>query len=130
MLAEPFFLLLEENSAWNRVRSLLSMGRMLLDYNFEPRPNSRALGDSIMNIGLSIKGCSHSKASLTRENRIGLVWKFGLRLLQKRLRGRLILQRLDAIHAKPPFLVLGQEEDTAMLCLQGDFTLQAGKIQC
>ena len=103
---------------------------MLLDYKFEPRPNSRALGDSIMNIGLSIKGCSHSKASLTRENRIGLVWKFGLRLLQKRLRGRLILQRLDAIHAKPPFLVLGQEEDTAMLCLQGDFTLQAGKIQC
>ena len=38
-----------------------------------------------------------------------------LRLLQKRLRGRLILQRLDAIHAKPPFLVLGQEEDSDAL---------------
>ena len=53
-----------------------------------------------------------------------------LRLLQKRLRRRLIRQSLDAIHAEPPFLVLGQEEDTAMLCLQGDFTLQVGKIQC
>ena len=45
-------------------RSLLSMRCLLLRYNLEPRLlNSRALGTvtSVMIIGLSINGCSHSK---------------------------------------------------------------------
>ena len=41
------------------------MRYMLLGYSFEPRPytNSHALGTagSVMTIGLSINGCSHSK---------------------------------------------------------------------
>ena len=36
---------------------------MLLGYSFEPRPNSRVLATagSVMPIGLSVNGCSHSK---------------------------------------------------------------------
>ena len=47
----------------NRVRSLLSMRGILLGYSFEPRPNSCAIATacSVMTIGLSINGCSHSK---------------------------------------------------------------------
>ena len=39
---------------------------MLLRYSFEPRPYRRALGTagSVMTIGLSINGCSHSKNQL------------------------------------------------------------------
>ena len=42
----------------NRVRFLLSMRGILLEYSFEPRPNSRALtaASSVMTIGLLIKG--------------------------------------------------------------------------
>ena len=45
------------------VRSLLHMCGLLLGYSFEPRPYSRALGiaGSVIIIGLSINGCSHSK---------------------------------------------------------------------
>ena len=59
------FLRTRERLYINRVRSLLSMRYMLLGYSFEPRPytNSHALGTtgSVMTIGLSINGCSHSK---------------------------------------------------------------------
>ena len=36
---------------------------MLQGYSFEPRPNSSLLGmvGSVLTIGLSINGCSHSK---------------------------------------------------------------------
>ena len=56
----------------HRVKSLLSFRGMLLEYSLEPRPNIRALGTagSVMNIVLSINGCSHTKPSLTRENKI------------------------------------------------------------
>ena len=52
-----------------RVRSLLSMRCMLLGYSFEPRPNNCALGiaGSVMTIGLSINGCSHSKKPVWRD---------------------------------------------------------------
>ena len=47
----------------NWVKSLLSMRRLWLGYSFEPRPNSHALGTarSVMTIGSSINGRSHSK---------------------------------------------------------------------
>ena len=47
----------------NRVRSFFSMPSMLQEYCFESRPNDRALATagSVLTIGLSIKGCSHSK---------------------------------------------------------------------
>ena len=71
--AEPFFLLLDfvvlEKDSMNRVRFLLSMRSMFLRYSFEPRPNSRALATSgsVMAIGLSINGCSHSKKPVLQE---------------------------------------------------------------
>ena len=39
------------------------MRGMLLGYSFEPRPKSRVLATagSVMTIGLSLNGCSHSK---------------------------------------------------------------------
>ena len=49
---------------------------MLLGYSFEPRPNSRVLATagSVMPIGLSVNGCSHSKKKnkkqLTREIKV------------------------------------------------------------
>ena len=63
----------------NRVRSLLSMRCMLLGDSFEPRPNNHALGttDSVMTIGLSINGCSHSKK---------LVWRGKTRLSSPEVR--------------------------------------------
>ena len=67
LIAEPFFRFLKfgllEQDCMNRVRSSLSMRCMLLGDNFEPRPNNHALGTtgSVMTIGLSINGCSHSK---------------------------------------------------------------------
>ena len=47
----------------NRARPLLSMRDMLRGYSFEPRPNSHAVvtAGSLMTIGLSINGFSHSK---------------------------------------------------------------------
>ena len=47
----------------NRVISLLSMPSMLPEYRFEARPNNRSLATagSVVTIGLSIKGCAHSK---------------------------------------------------------------------
>ena len=51
-------------------RSLLSMRCLLLRYNLEPRLlNSRALGTvtSVMIVGLSINGCSHSKKAVWGE---------------------------------------------------------------
>ena len=47
----------------------LSMRGMLLGYSFEPRPNSLALATagSVMAIGLSTNGCSHSKKPVWRE---------------------------------------------------------------
>ena len=52
-----------EKDGMNRVRSMLSTRGMLLGYSFEPRSSSRvpATAGSIMTIGLSINGCSHSK---------------------------------------------------------------------
>ena len=64
----------------NRVISSLSMRGMLPKYNFQPRPNSRALttAGSVMTIGLSITGCSHSKKnSLTRENKFDYFRRLG-----------------------------------------------------
>ena len=74
---------------------------MFLGYNFEPRPNSRAIGTagSVMTIGLPINRCSHSKAQT-----------FGLRRLQS----------LDAIRAELPFLLLDQKENKKRLCSQDD----------
>ena len=68
-----------------RVRSLSSMRYMLLGYSFEPRPYSRALGTagSVMTIGLSINGCSHSKNQFDDRELDWLVQKFGLRRLQR-----------------------------------------------
>ena len=53
----------------NRLRSLLSMRRILLGYSSKPRPNSwlLATAGSVMTIGLSINGCSHSKKPVWRE---------------------------------------------------------------
>ena len=58
-----------ERLCMNRVRSLLSMRGMLLGYSFEPRPSIRPLGIaySVMTIGLSINGCSHSKKPVWRD---------------------------------------------------------------
>ena len=53
----------EERHCTKQLRFLLSMRNMLLGYNFEPRPNSRALGTagSVVTLGLSINVCSYSK---------------------------------------------------------------------
>ena len=49
---------------------MLSMRCTLLGYacSFEHRPNSRALGStgSVIAIGLSINGCSHSKKTVVK----------------------------------------------------------------
>ena len=57
---------IRERLCMNRVSSLLSMRCMLLGYNFKPRLGTAG---SVMNIGSSINGCSHTKPSLTRENK-------------------------------------------------------------
>lgn len=58
----------QERHCMIRVRSLLSMRYMLLEYSFEPTPYSRAPGTvgSAKIIGLSIEGYSHTR---TRNNR-------------------------------------------------------------
>ena len=63
VLAKPFFRLLDFGILESQVRSLLSLRGMLLGYSFEPRTIIRALGTagSVMNIVLSINGCSHTK---------------------------------------------------------------------
>ena len=70
---------------------------MLLGYSFEPRPytNSHALGTtgSVMTIGLSINGCSHSKNQFDERELDWLVQKFGLQRLQ----------RFDLIRGNSPF---------------------------
>ena len=50
----------------NQVRSLLSMRCMSLGCSLEPKPNSRALAtaSTVMTIGLSRNGCSHSKKTV------------------------------------------------------------------
>ena len=47
----------------NQVKPSMNMCCLLQGYSFEPRPKSHALGkaDLVMNIDLSIIGCSHSK---------------------------------------------------------------------
>ena len=72
---------------------------MLIGYNFEPRPNSRAL-DVVGSVKLSydstINDASTRKTSLTRENKVDyLVQKFGMQRLQ----------RLDAILETAPRVV-------------------------
>ena len=66
-----------------RVRSWLSMRAMLLGHSFKPRPNSRALGiaGSVITIGLSINGCSHSENHFDGREQGLLVQRFGLRRL-------------------------------------------------
>ena len=67
LLAEPLVLFLDFWRIWERLiesRSLLSMRCLLPEYNFEPRPHSRALctAGSVTTIGLSIHGSgSHLK---------------------------------------------------------------------
>ena len=57
-LCLPDFGVFEKDSrCMNRVRSLLSMGCMLLGLNFKPRLGTAG---SVMNIGLSINGWSVS----------------------------------------------------------------------
>ena len=82
---------------------------MLLGYSFEPRPNSRVLATagSVMPIGLSINGCSHSKKKKNS-------WQERTRLTSLRRP-----QRLDVIQAELPFLLLTQE-DKRKLCSQGE----------
>ena len=76
LLGKPCFRLLDFGIMKHRVKSLLSFRGMLLEYSLEPRPNIRALGTagSVMNIVLSINGCSHTKPSLTRENKSPEFW--------------------------------------------------------
>ena len=58
-----------------------------------------ATAGSVMTIGLSINGCSHSKNMFDEGEHDWLVPKFGLRLPQ----------RFDVIHIVPPFLLLTQK---------------------
>ena len=92
---------------------------MLLGYSFKPSPNSLAFGtsDPFMTIGLSISNARTRKTSSTRENMAD--WsKFELRRPQ----------RLGAIQAGPPFLLLNEEEDKRKLCSHGELqvVLQSG----
>ena len=56
----------------NRVRFFLSMPSKLPEYSFESSPNDRALATagSVLTIGLSIKGCSHSKNQFGERKKI------------------------------------------------------------
>ena len=65
-LLAKLFWLTRERLCVNRIRCLWSMHCVLLGTSF-----SRALGTvgSVITIGLSINRCSHSKTSLTRENK-------------------------------------------------------------
>ena len=70
--------------------------------SFEPRPYScvpcTAMSVLWSSPGLSINGCSYSKTSLTKENKIDQSRSFGLRRRQW----------LGAIQAEPPSLLLDQ----------------------
>ena len=72
---------------------------MLIGYNFEPGPNSRALdvvGSVKLNYDSTVNDASTRKTSLTRENKVDyLVQKFGMQRLQ----------RLDAILETAPRVV-------------------------
>ena len=78
----------------NRVGSFFSKCRLLLGSRFEPRPNSRTLGSagSVITIGLSTNGSSHSENKLDHREQDWQVQKFK--------HGR--IQRLDKIQAEPP----------------------------
>ena len=95
---------------------------MLPGYSLEPRRKGGVLATacSVMNISLSINGCSRSKKEILslererereRENKIDLYRSSGLRQLQ----------RFYAIQAETPFLLLTHEEDRRMLCTQDAF---------
>ena len=73
--------------------------------SLEPRPNGGVLAKagSVMNISLSINGCSRSKKEIvSRANKIDLY-------------------RSSGIQAGTPFVLLTQEEDRRRLCTQGAF---------
>ena len=93
---------------------------MLLGYNFERRPNSRALGTagSVMTIGLPINRCWHSKNQFDERKQDRLAQTFGLRRLQS----------LDAIRAELPFLLLDQKENKKRLCSQDDHVFLVGDL--
>ena len=68
MPAEPFFSGMFEFALL--VRLLMNARGMLLEYSCQPRPNNRVLATAglFMNMGLSIKGYSHSQnTSLTSQ---------------------------------------------------------------
>ena len=99
LLAEHFLHLVSilrtrERLCVNGVRPFFSKCRLLLGSRFEPRPNSRALGPagSVINIGLSTNGCSHSENKFDHTEHDWQVQKFK--------HGR--IQRLDTIQAEPP----------------------------
>ena len=68
------------DSVWNRIWSFLSLHCMLLGYSFKPRPNILAVDTvgSVVNIGLSIGRCLHSKTQFDEGIQNWLVQKFGL----------------------------------------------------
>ena len=68
------------DSVWNRIWSFLSLHCMLLGYSFKPRPNILAVDTvgSVVNIGLSIGRCLHSKTQFDKGIQNWLVQKFGL----------------------------------------------------
>ena len=79
-------------SRMNRVRALLSMRGMLPGYSLEPRRKGGVLATacSVMNISLSINGCSRSKKENREREREReqdcLVQKFGVAATSKVLR--------------------------------------------
>ena len=104
----------QERHCLNRVRSLLSMRRMLLGYCFEPRPNIGLLSTagSDMTIGLLINGCSHSKKP---------VWREITRLTGPEVWAA-ATQRFDVIQAELP-LLLSTQENKMRLCSKGTLSL-------
>ena len=113
-LSLAWFWRTQERHCLNRVRSLLSMRRMLLGYCFKPRPNIGVLSTagSDMTIGLLINGCSHSKKPVWREitRLTGLeVWAAAT-------------QRFDVIQAELP-LLLPTQENKMRLCSKGTLSL-------
>ena len=73
---------------------------------------------SVITIGLSTNGFSQRKRHLDERKQDWLVQQFGLRRLQ----------RLDAIRAELPFLLLNQREDTRRRCSKS-FTPGGGNSQ-
>ena len=102
------FGVLEKDSAWTSCKVLSSMGGMFLAYSFEPRPNNHMLAivSFFMTIGLSINRQTQTRKNQFEERKQDwLVQKFGLWQLQK----------FDMLPAKPPFVLLTQE-DKRVLC--------------